>query len=135
MNSNSERHLLSNRPVAIDERFNGPQRAVRAMEVFSLVEIADHLSEIVGSVAVLSEFPVDDEYACIFRALCFDYAVWYKDACDVCECPTKPDGLKKLLLTCRPKSPHVLCPSLQLRLPVRFSQTQLPPYPSPLRKL
>jgi len=61
MNNGSESHFVAHGAVAFDECLNSPDGGIDVLEVLSLIEVADHLPDVIGSVAELGEFPVDDE--------------------------------------------------------------------------
>lgn len=70
MDRGAERHVVVYDSVAINERLDGPDRTIGVIEILLLVEIANHLSEIVGSATDLSELPVnDDELISVFAML------------------------------------------------------------------
>lgn len=94
MNGSAESHVLGHGAVTLNEGINDPQGSIDVVEVLSFAEVADHLANVVGSVAELHKFPVDNEELWLFRRL---LSFWDEDT-GTCyfACPnTIKDRLKK----------------------------------------
>jgi hypothetical protein len=65
----SKGHFVAQPTVAIDESFDGPYSAVCIIEVLLLIEVTNHLADIIGSVTKLSQLPVNEDELVSFSTL------------------------------------------------------------------
>lgn len=56
-----ERHFVAQIAVTTDKPLHNPYGTVNISKMLPLVEVANHLAKIVGSVTELGKLPVDDE--------------------------------------------------------------------------
>lgn len=69
MNGDAESEFIIQSSVAFNESLNGWHGPVGSPEVLPLVDVAHHLSDIIGAMTELSELPVDDEQLGVVRVL------------------------------------------------------------------
>lgn len=61
MDSNAESHIFTQGSIALNKSIHGPHCTVNVLEVLSLIEVTDHLPNVICPVAELGKFPVDNE--------------------------------------------------------------------------